>query len=418
MSKQQTEGGMMAPVSGDAEEGMAWKQRKRGYLHVVVRYSFLGELDFERVSAYMAIGAFREVIAQQLHMELHTVALLSDGRVLRMNNATLEEALGNTLAVCYVDLAYYSAGSRFYAHSVLWPGMDVHSLLRRECIRLVEWVWFDRVTLLCILLNVLFMCLNEPLQPDDQPFNVFCELVDLVFTIFFTFEMVVKVLAQGFLLAKHSYLRDGWNWVDFVVVISAWATFRIPGADGGKTQLTPLRSFRVLRPLRTVTRIKGMRVVVQSLLHSLPQMGQVAVLLAFHFLLFGVTGVQLFNGRMHHRCIPDSIALEPCSYKGGDYPKECLPTVFSAACIASGGADPAGLQTCLPMFADAYTLQGYDAMTCEPPDDDAYRVQSNCRANSTCAHTATASPTVCLTPHGSPTPPRAAPRSAPSRRPA
>ena len=73
-------------------------------MHVVVRYSFFGELDFERVSAYMSIGQFRDLVAQQLNMEVHTVALLSNGRVLRMNSATLEEAVGNNGTANLIDL--------------------------------------------------------------------------------------------------------------------------------------------------------------------------------------------------------------------------------------------------------------------------------------------------------------------------
>lgn len=39
-----------------------------------------------------------------------------------------------------------------------------------------------------------------------------------VFTAIYTTEGVIKMLARGFILANFHYLRDAWNWLDFVVV--------------------------------------------------------------------------------------------------------------------------------------------------------------------------------------------------------
>ena len=63
-----------------------------------------------------------------------------------------------------------------------------------------------------------------------------------------------------------------------------------------------MRAVRVLRPLRTVNRVPGMRVLVRSLLDALPAMGSVVVLTSFIFLVFGIIGVELFQGMLHDRC--------------------------------------------------------------------------------------------------------------------
>jgi len=39
-----------------------------------------------------------------------------------------------------------------------------------------------------------------------------------VFTVIYTTEGVIKILARGFILAGFHYLRDAWNWLDFLVV--------------------------------------------------------------------------------------------------------------------------------------------------------------------------------------------------------
>lgn len=41
------------------------------------------------------------------------------------------------------------------------------------------------------------------------------------FTGIYTVEGTVKMLARGFILANFTYLRDAWNWLDFIVVVFA-----------------------------------------------------------------------------------------------------------------------------------------------------------------------------------------------------
>ena len=42
------------------------------------------------------------------------------------------------------------------------------------------------------------------------------------FTISFLVECVLKVLAMGLIMGEGAYLRDGWNWLDFIVVVTGW----------------------------------------------------------------------------------------------------------------------------------------------------------------------------------------------------
>ena len=67
-----------------------------GRIEVSVRYSLFSALTFGQVSAYLPVGELRALVAQQLNMELHTVALIKDGQVLQLEEATVEEALGSS----------------------------------------------------------------------------------------------------------------------------------------------------------------------------------------------------------------------------------------------------------------------------------------------------------------------------------
>ncbi len=48
------------------------------------------------------------------------------------------------------------------------------------------------------------------------------DMIDLVYLIVYTVEMVLKIIAMGFFMEKNSYLRDAWNILDFFVVGCGW----------------------------------------------------------------------------------------------------------------------------------------------------------------------------------------------------
>lgn len=73
-----------------------------------------------------------------------------------------------------------------------------------------------------------------------------------IFLSLYSCEMVIKVIAKGFVLNKYAYLRNPWNWLDFVVITSGYATI---GMEVGN--LAGLRTFRVLRALKTVSIMPG-----------------------------------------------------------------------------------------------------------------------------------------------------------------
>jgi hypothetical protein len=80
--------------------------------------------------------------------------------------------------------------------------------------------------------------------------------VDLAFTSIFIGECVCKITGMGFVWHRNSYLRDVWNWLDFFVVCISIVNF-IPNVNSGG--LKALRTFRILRPLRTINAIPLMK---------------------------------------------------------------------------------------------------------------------------------------------------------------
>ena len=118
-------------------------------------------------------------------------------------------------------------------------------------------------------------------------------MLEWVYLYIFTFELCMKVIAYGFLFHKHSYLRDAWCQLDFVVVTLAWLPILFPSVFGN---MSAVRSVRALRPLRALRRVPGMPVLVGSILQSMPALGNVGALAGFIFLVFGIVGMELIKG--------------------------------------------------------------------------------------------------------------------------
>ena len=48
------------------------------------------------------------------------------------------------------------------------------------------------------------------------------DIYRVIFTSIYTFESAVRVMARGFILKPFTYLRDAWNWLDFIVIAFSW----------------------------------------------------------------------------------------------------------------------------------------------------------------------------------------------------
>ncbi len=92
-------------------------------------------------------------------------------------------------------------------------------------INLMENVWFDRVVILVIIINSIFLGLMDytwTIQTGPKPLgNIIVDESEIFFTVFFTLEFLVKIIALGLIFGDSCYLRNGWNWLDLTVVVTS-----------------------------------------------------------------------------------------------------------------------------------------------------------------------------------------------------
>lgn len=108
----------------------------------------------------------------------------------------------------------------------------------------------------------------------------------------------MQVIALGFIRDKHSYLRDGWNILDFIIVVLSLFSVSFSSLD--ISFVKTLRGLRMLRPLRVINRVPELKVVVNALFASLPEMGNVLIVGMLFWLIFSILGMQIFLGAFHY----------------------------------------------------------------------------------------------------------------------
>uniref|UniRef100_H2YFM2 Ion transport domain-containing protein n=1 Tax=Ciona savignyi TaxID=51511 RepID=H2YFM2_CIOSA len=167
--------------------------------------------------------------------------------------------------------------------------------------------WFERVSMLVILLNCVPLGLYQPCQPKPglpcgSPRCSILEICDHFVFAFFAIEMLIKMLAMG-VWGKLGYLGEAWNRLDFFIVLCGMMEYTLQLED--TMNFTSVRTVRVLRPLRAINRVPNMRILVMLLLDTLPMLGNVLMLCSFVFFIFGVVAVQLWEGTLRQRCFLD-----------------------------------------------------------------------------------------------------------------
>ena len=155
---------------------------------------------------------------------------------------------------------------------------------------------FDNLVIVLILLGSACQALWERNPPQLNVVSRRNEILDMILlftTYFFILEATMKIITQGLYTHKHSYLRDGWNIVDFLVVLASISELVLISIyqDNDIPSLKVLRILRVIRPLRSVKRVPSMRRLVSIMLRSLPELGNTLVFMMFFFMVFGIIGI-------------------------------------------------------------------------------------------------------------------------------
>ncbi|ELW57722.1 Voltage-dependent L-type calcium channel subunit alpha-1S [Tupaia chinensis] len=262
--------------------------------------------------------------------------------------------------------------------------LTLQNPLRKACISIVEWKPFETIILLTIFANCVALAVYLPMPEDDNnslnlglekgwasgreqwsasripsesskelqqglrkdPRAKGLEKLEYFFLIVFSIEAAMKIIAYGFLFHQDAYLRSGWNALDFIIVFLGVFTVILEQVNVIQTNTAPmsskgagldvkaLRAFRVLRPLRLVSGVPSLQVVLNSIFKAMLPLFHIALLVLFMVIIYAIIGLELFKGKMHKTCYftgTDIVATVE-----NEKPSPCARTGSGRRCTING----------------------------------------------------------------------------------
>lgn len=152
------------------------------------------------------------------------------------------------------------------------------------CKKVASQHWFEQTILAIVVFNGVIIGLETSQSLHDRYGALFLSLNSIILWIF-VLEAAIKITAEAPRVDR--YFRQGWNQFDFLVIVLSFMP------TGQFAMLA--RLVRVLRIARLISAIPELRLIIATLLRSLPGMGHIVMLLAVLFYIYGVTGYYLFH---------------------------------------------------------------------------------------------------------------------------
>ncbi|RZB40765.1 Ion trans and/or PKD channel domain containing protein [Asbolus verrucosus] len=181
---------------------------------------------------------------------------------------------------------------RFSATNALWI-LSPFNPVRRVAIHVLMHPLFTVFINATIIVNGVFMAI--PTTPSVHPIKVICIGI-------YTLEIVVKVMARGFILQPFAYLRDAWNRLDFLVTVLAYTAMNVD--LGNVVAFETLRMLHLL-PIAALIpgRCSGLKVFEQIVIKSLKRLKEVIILTIFSLFVLGMMGLQFYMGVLRQKCV-------------------------------------------------------------------------------------------------------------------
>ena len=169
-------------------------------------------------------------------------------------------------------------------------------------IRIIFYSWvqntkFELLIIFLIVLSSLKLVIDTYTYNTDKDgiFRASSGTIDTFFTISFLLESILKGIAFGFVYNEGSYLREGWNQLDFFIVATSVIDLLLTDIDIPAIKV--FRMLRTMRPLRFISHTASMKSIVAALIKSIGHIINVAIVVVIVWLMFAIMGVNLFSGK-------------------------------------------------------------------------------------------------------------------------
>lgn len=157
--------------------------------------------------------------------------------------------------------------------------------MKKQLERIVTTTAFEYFIVALIILNGIVLGLETSPSLSER-FHPWFELAHQLILVVFIIEAAMKITAVAPKFSR--YFGDGWNLFDFTIVVLS-----LVPATGELAMIARLA--RLLRVARLVSTIPEMRLIVSTLVRSIPSMAHVLMLMSILFYIYGIAGFYFFH---------------------------------------------------------------------------------------------------------------------------
>jgi len=191
---------------------------------------------------------------------------------------------------------------KLYANNECEKSLNIFSQtnpLRIAFFKLAKSPKFDFFITIILIGSTLHQIMDTFLTTDEE--NFVFDVIDLIISFIYFFEISIKVIALGFVSDQGSYLSYNWNKLDFFVIvitfIDVWNKIAFLGGASMVEELDFLNYFKLLRNLRTLRLLAkndNMKKIIASLLDSFLSILKVLGIVFIVYVMFSIIGITLF----------------------------------------------------------------------------------------------------------------------------
>ncbi|KAH8859404.1 Voltage-dependent calcium channel type A subunit alpha-1 [Schistosoma japonicum] len=253
----------------------------------------------------------------KLNMNANNSCKRNEDNVENLKDETMRNLARRTLAIGIPGLHPSS-------HKTLFIFSEENAIRKYSKI-IIEWGPFEYMVLSTILANCIVLAMEMHLPSNDKTtLSEKLEQTETYFLIIFCVEALLKIVALGFAFHRNAYLRNIWNIMDFIVVVTGLLAYILPNLNQ-----PAVRALRVLRPLKLVTGFESLQIVLKSIIRAMAPLLQISLLVLFAIIIFAIIGLEFYSGGFHMTCfdlynpdylplsLPNRPSLAPCSLSNG-----------------------------------------------------------------------------------------------------
>lgn len=178
---------------------------------------------------------------------------------------------------------------------------------------------FETLVMVCIVLSSITLAAEDPTTGHNSLLNQILYWVDVIFAVIFTLEMMLKIIDMGLLLHRGSYLRNGWNCIDCVIVIASLVSLSIRNSSVNSIKI--FRILRVLRIFKTINKFPGLKSACVMFIKSIKSVGPLLFIYVLMQVIFAIMAVQLLQGKLFYCNDSTKLTRDQCRGQYIDYTK-------------------------------------------------------------------------------------------------